>query len=181
MKIPPWSPLLLLFPASLLYASNPKPVQIVNQPIQTTIEQPVVTTIEEPVLTRPSNAQINADVQFVFSTGVINAGGALLYTVPGDARLVIETVSFWTFTTSCPFYMTPSISTTAGGESSEFRLKVPDRVFFSNDGFYLHNGTWPVKLYADPGSNVTINAFRSDGGCSTTVRASIAGYLEEID
>jgi len=157
-------PMVTLFAAlsTLAHAENTKSVIVEGQPITT----------------QRSKIQTNADVQISLGTGVINPGSQLVYEVPALKRYVVETVSVWTFTTNCSFFITPSITTTSGGEISEFRLPVPDRTFFANGGFYLHSLTLPVKLYADPGSSVFANIFRSAADCSATARVSLSGYLE---
>ncbi|MCB1787670.1 MAG: hypothetical protein H6953_11880 [Chromatiaceae bacterium] len=138
-----------------------------------------VRIVEQPVTTQASKTPMNVDVQFVMSNAVINPNNQLLYAVPADKRFVIESISVWSFTTSCSFFLKPSITTTAGGETSEFRLPIPDRAFSpGGSGFYTHNSTWPIKLYADPNSNIFVNAIRTDGGCSVTLRISVSGYLE---
>ena len=136
-----------------------------------------VRIVDQPVATQRSKMPINADVQFLMSGSVINPGAQLAYTVPAGQRYVIESVSVWSFTTTCAFFLTPSITTTAGGEASEFRLPIPDRAY-SPAGFYTHNSTWPVKLYADPGSSIFVNSIRTEGGCSVSIRVSLSGYLE---
>jgi hypothetical protein len=84
----------------------------------------------------------------------------------------------WSFTTSCALSLKPSITTTAGGHVSEFGLPVPDRAF-SPAGYCTHNSTWPIKLYADPGGDVYVNAIRTEGGCLVALKFSVSGYLED--
>ena len=138
-----------------------------------------VRIVDQPVATQSSKMPMNADIQFGMSTGLINSSFRDIYEVPAGKRYVIETISVWSFTTSCAFFLLPSILTTAGGEQSEFRLPTPDRAFSpSGSGFYTHNSTWPIKLYADPLSLVRVNMIRTDADCSATFRISLAGYLE---
>jgi len=137
-----------------------------------------VRVVDQPVTTQPAKMPMNADVQFVLGSSVSNPGDRLIYEVPATHRYVIESISVWSFTTSCSFFLKPSIVTTAGGEVSEFRLPVPDRAFTASGSFYTHNSTWPIKLYADPGSSVFVSAIRTATGCSATLRISLAGYLE---
>ena len=138
-----------------------------------------VRIVEQPVTTQASKIPTNADVQFALGSAVINPGSQLLYTVPAGQRYVIESISVWSFTTPCSFFLKPSIITTAGGKASEFRLPIPDRAFSpGSSGFYTHNSTWPIKLYADPGSSIFVNAIRTDSGCTATLRFSVSGYLE---
>lgn len=139
-----------------------------------------VRIVEQPVATHSAKTPLNTDVQFTISTAGINPGNQLLTTVPADKRYVIESISVWSFTTNCAFYLKPSISTTSGGHTSEFRLPIPDRAYSpASGGFYTHNSTWPIKLYADPGSSIFVNAIRTDSGCSVTLRMSLSGYLED--
>lgn len=170
MKTTFFSILMLLISVTSVYAENSKPVHVTNESIQT--------TVSNTVLTRRSKVPVNADVQFSMSPSLISKFNEELYTVPEGARLVIETVSFWTFTTNCAFFLKPSIKTVAGGENSEFRLPIPDRAFSPDSNTYTHSGTWPLKFYADPESTVTVSTFRTDNGCELIIRASIAGYLE---
>lgn len=140
----------------------------------------VQNTEADPVPVRQAIQLLNADTQFTMSGSVINPGSQVLYTVPDDARLVIETLSVWSFTTNCAFYLKPSITTTAGGNASEFRLNTPARTY-SPAGFYTHQLTQSIRLHADPGSVVYVNAIRTDGGCSVSIRYSLSGYLEPLE
>lgn len=134
-----------------------------------------------PVVVRSASQPINASAQFSLSGSVINLGNQLLYTVPTDARLVVDSISVWSFTTSCAFYLKPSITLNAGGVNAEFRLGTPSRTYSSSGEYYTHQMTERVRLHADPGSSVYTNAIRTDGGCSTTIRVSLAGHLVPVE
>lgn len=134
-----------------------------------------------PVRVRQSIQPINADVQIAMATGLINSSNQTLYSVPSDARLVIETYSIWSFTTSCSQYLQPSLTTTAGGHPSEFKFEVPSRAYFPSGGYYTHQMTQPVRVYADPGTTVYAKAIRTGTDCTTTLRVSISGHLVPID
>ena len=56
---------------------------------------------------------------------MINPGSQMLYEVPDTQRDVMASVSVWSFTTNCAFYLKPSSTTTAGGKSSELGLPIP--------------------------------------------------------
>ena len=139
-----------------------------------------VNIVDQPISTYQVKTPVNYQVQFYMGNGLINSGNRLLFTVPSGMRYVIESISVWNFTTSCAFDLLPSIITTSGGTTSEFRLPTPDSLSYSLN-FYTNSGTWPIKLYADPDSNVNVNAIRTDGGCPVTLRYSVSGYLEPAD
>ncbi|MEZ4331720.1 MAG: hypothetical protein R3F35_08190 [Myxococcota bacterium] len=142
---------------------------------QRSVPVDVVNDESAPVVVRPAIQPINASTQFSITGSVINPGNSLLYTVPPDARLAIETISVWSFTTNCAFYLKPSITLNAGGVNAEFRLDTPSRTYSSSGAYYTHQLTESIRLYADPGSSVYANAIRTEGGCSATIRVSIAG------
>ena len=130
-------------------------------------------------VTQSSGQSINVDIQLTFSTSLTAIFDQVVYEVPLGKRYVIETISVGSTLSGCAFYLIPTISTSTGGEYSEFRLPVPSRYYSSEYSGYHHNGTWPIKLYADPGTSVYFSTQRTEPGCTAYVRFSATGYLED--
>jgi len=156
------------------------PTVFVGNPVTIDNSELPVNIVDQPITTQQAKTPVNYQVQFFMSNGLINSGQELMFTVPSGLRYVIESISVWNFTTTCAFDLLPSIITTAGGTTSEFRLPTPDRLAHTL-GFYTNSSTWPIKLYADPDTDVNVNAIRTDGSCNVTLRYAVSGYLEPVD
>lgn len=125
---------------------------------------------------------LNIEGIFSFGTSVTLSNISGFYTVPAGKRLMIETIAVWTLTASCPFFLSTIVGTVSGGNFARFRLNTPNRVF-SNlfGGFYNHQQTFPVRIYADPGSAVLVELSRSATGCGSDGRVTMSGLLVDAN
>jgi len=173
-------------------------VNIVNEgPIATTVEGgtvsasvtgtvdvgnlPIVQKVEGtvqvgnlPVL-EPVNAVVGGHIQSTTEEGELFSDFETIYTVPGDRFLVIEYASARMGFGDRGEKVSWRILTRAGGNPASHYIGVVDNLD-SDYGEDRKSGK-VVKLYADPGTDVTVHAHRAGGSGSIPITFSISGHL----
>ncbi|HEY8241359.1 MAG TPA: hypothetical protein VIH35_07930 [Kiritimatiellia bacterium] len=159
-------------------APLPNEVIVVNAATQPV---PVVGTITGAVTAAiaPSREPFQKDVSVMVDAGVLSNTSTFL--VPGDKRLVLEYASGSTRVDDKELVRV-NIATTAGGVSVTHTL-APDMVrrdldVPTQDDFIVTYGQ-TVRIYADPGTQVTITATRSEIAeiTPTFFQLAVSGYL----
>lgn len=120
-----------------------------------------------------------------FQWGVLNVdfdptqlGASVSFTVPSEKRLVIEYVSGRTFV-DIGDVVAFSVSTTVNGILVHHQLALTPAG--PSGGFAKsYTASQSGRLYADSGTEVTVNANNTLGG-RATMHASISGYLVDED
>ncbi len=134
----------------------------------------------QPVIDREFAAR-NA-VQHLFSGSIPpfrNCGNAIAYTVPTGKRLVIEQVSVSLRLPSGEFAFSLVVATSLGGGTIAHSLLPTKLGTFGSLEFFT--ASQPVRIYADPGTDVIAEACRPSSGETTGIfTGSISGYLVPI-
>jgi hypothetical protein len=141
------------------------------------LQQVLVTnTATNPVLTRNVDQfaqtpfQQSFDIKFVPS----QLGGSATFTVPSGKRLVLEDVS-GNFMTQNGMVVDFSVTTTVAGVTACYWLVLSPQG--AAGGYPVsYTADQQVRLYAGPGTTVTLSANRQLGG-SGEGYASVSGYL----
>lgn len=157
--------LFFLFSGSA-FAQYSTPVRIVGQPVQTQSSREVVNLVEQDSISSGSALTLPVD----------------LITVPAGRRLVITSAAVDTGLNTCSFSLNPRIRITRSSNPSlvMFPLgRVSASVMGLSNVRYVNQTTYPVTLLAEAGDVVRFDLFRSSTACSTLVRVSISGYLED--
>lgn len=104
-------------------------------------------------------------------------GGTTNTVVPAGKRLVIEFVAIEVPVPSGQkaFII---IKTTIGGYTTEFRLAATPVI--NAGGYDIYQVSQPVKLYADPGTEVGFFISRMPGAGESQIVLSFSGYYENI-
>jgi len=111
--------------------------------------------------------------EFIVQTGFLE-GAAEPFLVPDGHRLVIEQITALTFSDANnpnQRWRFLSVETTVDGQAAVHHVP------FSFDGFNASVASHQVRLYADPGTQVTLRGGRNFQTLDFTVRATISGYL----
>ena len=170
--------LILCCHARAVAAPPPKQVIVVNtarEPV------PVVGTITGAVTAAiaPSKEPFQQDVSVLVDAGVLSNTSSFL--VPGHQRLVLEYASGNTRVDDKELVRV-NVATTAGGVSVTHTL-APDVVRRdfdapTTDDFIVTYGQ-TVRIYADPGTQVSVTATRSENAeiTPTFFQLAVSGYL----
>jgi hypothetical protein len=108
------------------------------------------------------------------------------FAVPTGKRLVIEMVSAeGTFEQTDNKLLAFSIGTTVNGAPAAYALPfIVQGASFSVPNslhpYFYYAASQPVRLYADPGTPVSVKAFRALTTASGGFTMNISGYLEDI-
>lgn len=168
-----------------LGADPTKPVSVENTP------SVVVDNIPLPIVDVDSSAlqPHQAQVQLNISSGDSDDPGVVT-TVPAGKRLVIETVTGLCFKGSPNSSHRIGIETTGGGSTVEFNLPPAAKGIYGRyDQLGDFEGTLgstsiafggPLKLYADPSTDVVATARRNIASGDTTCWISLAGYYVDL-
>ena len=120
-------------------------------------------------------------VEFVPSVpfGETESGGFGLpniITVPAGQTLVIETVSLQLDVTPAGSQLEAFVNYTSGGKSVTLFVPLAFAYTQTSNGFDTYTATQAVRLYADPGTSVSLTAF-SPTGSTGTLFLTLSGYL----
>jgi len=141
-----------------------------------------VRIVEQPVETQSSREVVNLVEQTVLSSGAVVTSPTDLITVPAGSRLVITAVAVDTGLNTCSYSLNPRIRISRPSSPSlvMFPLgRASSSVFGSSTVSYVNQATYPVTIFAEPGDVVRFDLFRSNTNCTSIVRLSISGYLED--
>lgn len=118
----------------------------------------------------------------ILSTPAGLLGDNATFTVPSDKRLVIEFVSFsanWPagqYTTR--FFI--GVCNAAGGTCPTSYYVAPSAPVAEFGGEVFSVGSSPVRLYADPGTEVTVGVRRNATTGEGLASVSVSGYLVDV-
>ncbi len=123
----------------------------------------------------------SSPVQFVPNVpfGETESGGFGLpniITVPAGQTLVIETVSLQLDVTPAGSQLEAFVNYTSGGKSVTVFVPLTFAYTQTSNGFDTYTATQAVRLYADPGTTVSLTAF-SPTGSTGTLFLTVSGYL----
>lgn len=179
-----------VFAKNVKLAKNVKKVIVVNDtasPVPISGETTVTNTVECEVMnSTPVPVTIDGNISRIpfqrqqQSLQVPNTISVLHdYQVPDDSTLVIESFSVYAELPSSQVLFRSSITTTASGEFAEHHFDLTQFAEILDKRFY--RGIHSVRLYADPGTTVTIEIAKQDVATGTlTVFSSISGYLVPV-
>ncbi len=111
--------------------------------------------------------------------GQTGSGGSGLpssITVPANKHLTIETLSVQVDVTPSGSQMEALVNYTSGGNSVTLFVPLTFAYTQTSNGFDTYTATQAVRLYADPGTSVTLNTFTPTGSAGTTF-LTLSGYL----
>lgn len=137
-------------------------------------------TMMKPHSTSAKNSNASP-VEFAPNTpfGETESGGfgePNIITVPAGQTLVIETVSLQLDVTPSGSQLEAFVNYTSGGKSVSVFVPLSFAYTQTSNGFDTYTATQPVRLYADPGTSVTLTAF-SPTGSTGTLFLTLSGYL----
>jgi hypothetical protein len=116
-----------------------------------------------------------------FNAGLL--GGNATFTVPGGKRLVIEFVSF---SLTIPAGQRPTFNFVTLDNPARptvqfgFALALQGGGFISGQNSDVFVGTSPTRLYADPGSTVTLGVRRNQDAGTGLGTVSVSGYYVNV-
>jgi hypothetical protein len=96
--------------------------------------------------------------------------------VPAGQTLVIETVSLQLDVTPPGSQLEAFVNYTSGGKSVTLFVPLTFAFTQTSNGFDTYTATQAVRLYADPGTSVSLTAF-SPTGSTGTLFITLSGYL----
>ena len=99
-----------------------------------------------------------------------------IITVPAGQTLVIETVSLQLDVTPSGSQLEAFVNYTSGGKSVTVFVPLTFAYTQTSNGFDTYTATQAVRLYADPGTSVSLTAF-SPTGSTGTLFLTLSGYL----
>jgi hypothetical protein len=132
-----------------------------------------------PVVTRSSDEPARQPFS-TFQTCSTNANGGTqtctaTFNIPANKELVIEYVNILCFGFGSPNPARSTITTTAGGSSVPYRfLRGDPSPIFNNE--FQSNAL--VRIYADPGTTVTLTGTQNGNG--STFQFSLSGYYVNV-
>jgi hypothetical protein len=108
--------------------------------------------------------------------GSVNISGSA-YQVPAGKRLVIEQIT-GSVSLPTPLFVTCFVFVTSGGNTTRHFLRFDPPIIDNSFGnFYA---TLPVRIYADPGTNVVLGLARSGSSGAWTGFLTASGYLVNL-
>ena len=111
--------------------------------------------------------------------GETGSGGFALpatITVPANKHLTIETLSIQLDVTPSHSQIEALVNYTSGGNSVTLFVPLTFAYTQTSNGFDTYTATQAVRLYADPGTSVTLTTFSPTGSAGTTF-LTLSGYL----
>jgi hypothetical protein len=123
----------------------------------------------------PSPVQLVPSVPF----GETESGGfgqPNVMHVPAGQTLVIGTVSLQLDVTPSGSQLEAFVNYTSGGKSVTLFVPLTFAYTQTSNGFDTYTATQAVRLYADPGTSVSLTAF-SPTGSTGTLFITLSGYL----
>ena len=129
----------------------------------------------------PAKSSNSSPVQIVPNVpfGETESGGFGLpnvINVPAGQTLVIETVSLQLDVTPSGSQLEAFVNYTSGGKSVTLFVPLTFAYTQTSNGFDTYTATQAVRLYADPGTSVSLTAF-SPTGSTGTLFITLSGYL----
>ncbi len=156
--------------------NNPIPVTL-GGPVAIHTSEPlpvsVVTTAPLPVTVVGASAPQPFQVSFFIPNGT---GSAPRFVVPDGKRFVIEDASC-AGTDANDTLLGLSISTTVAGANKVHLCTFDVRV---NLGLMSYRGARPMRIYADPGTTVTVNFDGLGVGAGALLSATLSGQLVDV-
>jgi hypothetical protein len=122
-----------------------------------------------------SPVQIVPNVPFG-ETGSGGFGLPTAITVPAGQSLIIETLSLQMDVTPSGSQLEAFINYTSGGKSVTLFIPLTFAYTQTSNGFDTYTATQAVRLYADPGTSISLTAF-SPTGSTGTLFLTLSGYL----
>jgi hypothetical protein len=121
-------------------------------------------------------------VQFVPSAplGVTATGGFGLptsFTVPAKQHLIIETVSIQLDVTPSGSQVGAFVNYTSGGNAVTLFVPLSFAYTTPSNSFDTYHASEAVRLYADPGTSVSLTTFTPSGSVGSTF-LTLSGYLD---
>ncbi len=111
--------------------------------------------------------------------GETNSGGfgfPTTISVPANKYLNIETLSIQLDVTPSGSQIEASVNYTSGGNSVTLFVPLTFAYTQTSNGYSTYVATQAVRLYADPGTSVTLNTYTPTGSAGTTF-LTLSGYL----
>ena len=169
---------MLLIAQSLLFTS---PGRALAQNVASVL---VANTAANPVLIR----DVDTARQPFQRTEVLGMGdgqsfaGAVHSTVPAGKRLVIESVAVLMYLPQgqTPVYARVKTSDLSAGNLSGFPTFALTRQGVQNNSTVFYAGTYSFRMYAGPGSTVSMDAARSASAGITLTQFTISGYYVDL-
>lgn len=131
-----------------------------------------------PVITRSTDEPARQPFS-TFQTCSTNSGGTqectAIFNVPANKQLVIEYVSILCFGFGNPNPARSTITATTGGSSVPYRFLRGDPSPIFNNEFQSNS---LVRIYADPGTTVTLTGTQNGNGSS--FQFSLSGYFVNV-
>jgi len=120
-------------------------------------------------------------VQFVPNVpfGETESGGFGLptaITVPAGQRLIIETLSLQMDVTPSGSQLEAFVNYTSAGKSVTLFVPLTFAYTQTSNGYATYTATQAVRVYADPGTSISLTAF-SPTGSTGTLFLTVSGYL----
>lgn len=128
-----------------------------------------------------SGTPASSSVQFVPSvpfavTGSGGFGQPTSITVPAGHHLIVETLSINVDVNPTGSQIQALVNYTSGGNSVSLFVPLTFSFTQPSNGFDTYVATQAVRLYADPGTTVTLGTFTPAGSVGTTF-LTLSGYL----
>jgi hypothetical protein len=153
-----------------------KPVLIVNPPSEPV---PVEGSLGVVALDDPAFQPFQHAALAVIQPGF--AGGSATFTVPDGKRLVIEYVSFNIPLANGQAVLGVSVDVVnSNANQIPIRHEIPVLYTVADSSFLRSIGASATRLYADPGSTVTIRAARSGSTGQDIAPVNVSGYLVDL-
>ena len=122
-----------------------------------------------------SPVQIVPNVPFG-ETGSGGFGLPTAITVPAGQSLIIETLSLQMDVTPSGSQLEAFVNYTSAGKSITLFVPLTFAYTQKSNGFDTYTATQAVRLYADPGTSISLTAF-SPTGSTGTLFLTVSGYL----
>jgi hypothetical protein len=158
-----------LVPAALLFGLTALAVPAQAQ----SAKDPVVTIKDQD---NPARQPVHFNATVTFPAGSQSANVIAPFVVPANKRLVIELIAGEIFVPTGQLLRVKVGTTSNGILAPDFALNFSTKTPFSVSQD-IYTATLPVRLYADPGTTIILQAARnSTTGSSGTAEISFSGY-----
>ena len=162
-------------PPMFAAASGPPPVTV-DQPVNVVVTNPEAAPVQVQDVDNPAFQPFTRSLLILFAPE--SPGGDASFTVPSGKRLVIEFVSFFS---TLPVGQKPMANLiTIQGIQFFFPSALQGSGLLDGLNRDVFTGVSPTRLYANPGTTVTVGVRRdpATGGGSSTV--GISGYYVNV-
>ena len=165
----------LVLTTPLVCHSKPLGVNVMNQPT-VTVGNSSASPIPVFNVDNPVSQPVAADIELPLNAGEVFKRFTL-FTVPAGKRLVIEYASYWASVGAgdLPFIQ---IMAAVGGPTIFYAVPV-SKVGAQGGGDFF-SGAQNLRVYANPGTDVTIQFDRNLSATPATGRMAFSGYLVDV-